>query len=201
MREQSCDDGEDAQRAHEAQGQVAPVPCFRPVSPCYFRQATPPRPAPGCARFLFSSWSLRRNHRRQVVPGVSCFSAVIYRNRRLGLTLWLRHEARKWLTRMPGRSAFTRVFDALCAGMSGKKNSPGRGDYFFFFFPARRFFGGGLYTVASISRANRAARAPRLSSINHYITNSLNTILNTIRKRLNGDRSNCVFGFVWRKMP
>ena len=29
---------------------------------------------------------------------VSCFSAVIYRNRRLGLTLWLRHEARKWLT-------------------------------------------------------------------------------------------------------
>jgi hypothetical protein len=25
-------------------------------------------------------------------------------------------------------------------------------------FPARRFFGGGLYTVASISRANRAAR-------------------------------------------
>jgi len=64
-------------------------------------------------------------------------------------------------------------------------------------FPARRFFGGGLYTVASISRANRAARAPRLSSINHYIIN----ILNTIRKRLNSDRSNCVFGFIWRKMP
>jgi hypothetical protein len=27
------------------------------------------------------------------------------------------------------------------------------------YFPARHFFGGGLYTAASISRANRAARA------------------------------------------
>jgi len=27
-----------------------------------------------------------------------------------------------------------------------------------YLFPARRFFGGGLYSVASISRANRAAR-------------------------------------------
>src|SRR6266436_9329973 len=76
---------------------------------------------------------------------------------------------RAWLTPDARQNAFTRVHspsktgvnalnDALCAGMSGKKNSPGRGDYCFFFFPARRFFGGGLYTVASISRANRAAR-------------------------------------------
>src|SRR2546422_11106061 len=77
MREQGCDDGEHAQRASEAQGEVAFVSCFRPVSPCYFRQAAPPRPAPGCARFLFLSWSLRRNHRRQVVPGVLLFCCYL----------------------------------------------------------------------------------------------------------------------------
>src|SRR6266404_7280529 len=50
------------------------------------------------------------------------------------------------------------------------------------------------------SRANRAARAPRLSSINHYINKGLNTILSTKRNSLNSDRSNCAFGFfVWRK--
>src|SRR5215510_12307477 len=76
MREQSCNDGEDAQGTHQPQGQVASIACFRPVSPCSCRRAGPPQLAPGCARFLFASWSLRGGHRRQVVPGVlflSCY--------------------------------------------------------------------------------------------------------------------------------
>src|SRR5262249_53284485 len=42
LREQSCNDGEDAQGAHEPQGQVASIPCSRPVSPCSCRQAGRP---------------------------------------------------------------------------------------------------------------------------------------------------------------
>src|SRR6516225_500611 len=51
------------------------------------------------------------------------------------------------------------------------------------------------------SKSGKSSRAsPRLSSINHYITRGLNTILNTKRNSLNSDRSNCAFGFfVWRK--
>src|SRR5262245_15465214 len=39
MREQSCNDGEDAQDAYKPQGQVASIPCSRPVSPCSCKQA------------------------------------------------------------------------------------------------------------------------------------------------------------------
>src|SRR5260221_12816789 len=51
------------------------------------------------------------------------------------------------------------------------------------------------------SKAGKSSRAsPRLSSINHYINEGLNTILSTKRNSLNSDRSNCAFGFfVWRK--
>ena len=77
MHEQSCDDGEDAEGAHEPQGQVAFVPCFGPVSPCYCRPAGPLQPAPGCARFLFLSRSLQGNRRRQVVLGVLFFSCCL----------------------------------------------------------------------------------------------------------------------------
>jgi len=55
MRERGCDDGDDAEGAHELQGQVACFACFDPVSPCYRRPAGSSRPAPGRARFLFSS--------------------------------------------------------------------------------------------------------------------------------------------------
>ena len=201
MREQSCDDGEDAQRAHEAQGQVAPVPCFRPVSPCYFRQATPPRPAPGCARFLFSSWSLRRNHRRQVVPGVSCFSAVIYRNRRLGLTLWLRHEARKWLTPDARQK---RVYARLRRAMRGherKKELAWTWRLLLLFLSRSPLSSAAACTPWLQFRGQIAPPEPSIKLNQSLYNQQLNTILNTIRKRLNGDRSNCVFGFVWRKMP
>ncbi len=80
MRGQSCD--ADDEGAHELQGQVARFPCFGPVSPCYRRRAKPPRQAPGCARFLFSSRILRGNHRRRVVSGVLFFSCYLQANRR-----------------------------------------------------------------------------------------------------------------------
>ncbi len=83
MHEQSCDAGEDAEGAHEPQGQVAFVPCFGPVSPCYCRPAGPLQPAPGCARFLFSSRNLRGNAGARLCS-VCCFSPVVYRERRLG---------------------------------------------------------------------------------------------------------------------
>ena len=66
MHEQSCDDGEGVQGAHEPQGQVASVPCFGPVSqpasraaptgaglrpfPVFILWLTGKPPAPGCAR-------------------------------------------------------------------------------------------------------------------------------------------------------
>src|SRR5215510_2746940 len=69
LREQSCNDGGDAQGAHEPQGQVASIPCSRPVSPCSCRQA-------GCSdrrrmrAFPVFFLKLTGSHRRQVVPGV-----------------------------------------------------------------------------------------------------------------------------------
>src|SRR5262245_25300291 len=78
MREQSCNDGEDAQDAHKPQGQVASIPCSRPVSPCSCRQAGRP------------DWR-RGAHVSCLLPGaygevtgarlcrVSCFFPVIYR--------------------------------------------------------------------------------------------------------------------------
>jgi hypothetical protein len=71
---------------------------------------------------------------------------------------------------MPGRSAFTRVFNALCAGMSGKKNSPGRGDYFFFFFPARRYLRRRLVHRGS-NFAGKSSRASPSIKLNQSLYN------------------------------
>ena len=103
MREQSCD--ADAEGAHELQGQVAPFPCFGPVSPLLSRPAKPPRRTLRCARFLFSSRALRGNHRRRVVPGVLFFSCYLqgFTGKQawtaLDCTLGLRRQTRKCMRR------------------------------------------------------------------------------------------------------
>src|SRR5262249_9858427 len=77
MLEQSRDDSEETEGAHEPQGQVACFPCFGPVSPCYGRQAGPPRAAPGCRRCLLSSRTLRVNPSGRVGPAPLLFSCYL----------------------------------------------------------------------------------------------------------------------------
>src|SRR5215813_275075 len=83
LREQSCNDGEDAQGAHEPQGQVASIPCSRPVSPCSCRQAGRPdrRRDARVSCFLPGAYGEVTGAR---LCRASCFFPVIYRRRSAG---------------------------------------------------------------------------------------------------------------------
>src|SRR5215831_10995078 len=83
LREQSCNDGEDAQGAHEPQGQVASIPCSRPVSPCSCRQAGRPdrRRDARVSCFLPGAYGEVTGAR---LCRASCFFPVIYRTRSAG---------------------------------------------------------------------------------------------------------------------
>src|ERR1700756_1403261 len=77
--ERSCDECKNAQGAHEAQGQVASFPCFRPVSPCYWRPAGPLRGGAGAPVSCFPPVPYGEITGAGLCPA-SCFSPVIYRD-------------------------------------------------------------------------------------------------------------------------
>jgi hypothetical protein len=64
-------------RSTPAQGQVAPVSCFRPVMSCYPRAAAVTKRERGCAHFLFSSGGLRGECGRWVVPARPVFACYL----------------------------------------------------------------------------------------------------------------------------
>ena len=107
LREQSCNDGEDAQGAHEPQGQVASIPCSRPVSPCSCRQAGRPdrRRDARVSCFLPGAYGEVTGAR---LCRASCFFPVIYRRRPAGRAI-LTCAKRDCTTLRPSASNLAKV--------------------------------------------------------------------------------------------